>query len=332
MKTKKTIQEIADIAGVSIATVSRVMNHKTSVKEETRGKILSVLKEFGINPSSVLQTDKSSRTILLCVAELRNPFNGIIINGIQQAAYRNNYRVFILQSKEVYFTFDDFKDVLQNHSFAGIILLASVVDTELLELLTRSCPAVMASEYNDIEGISFVSVDDVTAARRATEYLINCGCRRIGMLNSHLRHQYARHREQGYKEALEHAGLETREEWIAHISAVDYSIALPYAINLLSLPKAPDGFFAISDVFAVAVIHAAKRVGLRVPEDISVIGFDNIPVSSMTDPTITTIQQPGNQIGYQACELLIEKINNPATPRKQIILDTELIVRGSTIK
>jgi DNA-binding LacI/PurR family transcriptional regulator len=205
-----------------------------------------------------------------------------------------------------------------------------VFNTELLELLTRSCPIVMSSEYNDIEGISFVSIDDFTASYRATEYLISRGCKKIGFLNSQLRHQYARHREQGYKKALEKAGLEQREDWLAHISAVDYSIALSYVTNILSLPEHPDSFFAISDVFAVAAIHAAKRKGLQVPKDISVIGFDNIPVSSMTDPPITTIEQPGIQIGDQSFELLLEKINNPLTPKKKILLDTELIVRGST--
>jgi DNA-binding LacI/PurR family transcriptional regulator len=330
-KAKKTVQQIADIAGVSVATISRVMNHKNNVKEETRQKILEILRELNINPSVVLQTDQTSKTILLCVADSRNPFSGMIINGIQQSARRNQYRVFILESKEVYFTFDDFKDVLQNHSFAGIILLASVVSSELLESLSRSCPVVMCSEYSDIKNISLVSVDDITAARRATEFLVNCGCKKIGMLNSQLRHQYARRREQGYSEALEKAGLKKNEDWIVHISMVDYSIALPYAVNLLSLPDRPDAFFAISDVFAVAMLYATKRIGLRVPEDISIIGFDNIPVSSMTDPPITTIAQPGTQIGYQSCELLVEKINNPSTPRKRIMLDTELIIRGSTL-
>jgi LacI family repressor for deo operon, udp, cdd, tsx, nupC, and nupG len=329
-ESKITIKQIASMTGVSIATVSRVMNHKTNVKRDTQQKILEILEKLNINPSSILLTDNTSRAILLCVSELQNPFNGVIINGIRQAAYQNNYRVFILQSKEVYFTLEDFKDVLQNHSFAGILLLASVANTELLEQLTRSCPTVMCSEYCDVNGISFVSIDDLTAARRATSYLAACGCKKIALINSNLRHQFARHREQGYLEALGEAGLEKNANWIAHISSVDYTSALPYAMNILSSPNRPDGVFAISDVFAVAAIHAAKRLGLRIPEDVSIIGFDNVAVSSMTDPPITTIEQPGIQIGYQALELLIEKINNPTIGKKQIILETELIVREST--
>jgi DNA-binding LacI/PurR family transcriptional regulator len=331
-ESKITIQQVADIAGVSIATVSRVMNHKTTVKDETRRKILDILEQNNINPSSVLLTDQNSWTILLCVAEISNPSTPRIINGIQNAAYRNNYRIFILQSKETFLTFEDYKDLLQNHSFAGIILIATVTEPELLETLTRSCPIVMCTEYCDINGISFVSVDDVTAARKATDYLISCGCKKIALLNSILRHQYARHREQGYTEALERAGLVRNEDWIVHISEVNYTLAFSYANTILSLPNRPDGIFAASDVYAVAAIHAAKRRGLRVPEDISIIGFDNIPVSSMVDPPLTTIDQPVGQIGYQSCELLIEKINNPLSPPKKIFLDTELIVRESTAR
>ena len=163
---KIPIQKIADMAGVSIATVSRVMNHRTSVKNDTRQKIFKILKENNLNPSSVLLTDQSSRTILLCVAEISNPSTPRIIYGIQNAAYQNNYRVFILQSKETYLTFEDYKDVLQSHSFAGIILIATISEPQILETLTRSCPVVMCTEYLDIDGISLVSIDDVSAAKK----------------------------------------------------------------------------------------------------------------------------------------------------------------------
>jgi DNA-binding LacI/PurR family transcriptional regulator len=329
---KKTIKEIASMAGVSIATVSRVMNHKTTVKEDTRRKVLEVMEKIGFNPSSVLVTDYTSRAILLCVPHFSNPFDSLVISGIHQSAYRNNYRVFILQSKEMYLTLEDYEAVLKNHSFAGIILLTSVTDTNLLELLAMSCPVIMCSEYCDINGISFVSIDDIRAARKATDYLIFCGCKKIALLNSSLQFHFARHREIGYFEALDKAGLEKNDAWIAHLSSINYSLAYSYASHLLSLPNRPDAVFAVSDVYAVAVIHATKKQGLRVPEDVSVIGFDNIELSSMTDPTITTIEQPGNQIGYQACELLIEKIRNPTVAKKRLILDTELIVRESTAR
>ena len=288
------------------------------------------MEKLDFTPSSVLITRENSKTILLCVSELHNPFNGMVISGIQEAARLNNYRVFILQAQGVNFTLEDFRDVLQRHSFAGIILLTGVNDSKLLEMLAISCPVIRCNEYCEINGISFVCIDEVAAARKATDYLVSCGYRKIGLMNGSLQFPFARQREQGYQESLSHAGLEKKEEWIAHMSSINYVLAFSAAMNILTLEDRPDAIFAVSDIYALAVIHAAKQMGLRVPEDISVIGFDNIELSSMVDPTITTIAQPGEQIGYQGCELLIEKINNPLTPPKKIFLNTELIVREST--
>jgi DNA-binding LacI/PurR family transcriptional regulator len=329
-KSKMTIKEIAGMAGVSIATVSRVMNHKTTVRGDTQRKILEVMERVNFNPSSVLLTDNTSRAILLCVSSLSNPFNSLVIDGIQKSAYQNNYRAFIMQAKEVNFTFEDFKDVLQNHSFAGIILLTGVADIHLLDVLSKSCPVIMCFEKCEVNDISFVCIDDVQVARKATDYLISIGCTKIALLNSSLQFQFARNRELGYMEALEKAGLEKNDDWIAHISSISFNLAYSYALHLLVLPNRPDAVFAVSDVYAVTIIRAAKRLNLRVPEDIAVIGVDNIELSSMADPAITTIEQPAEQIGFQACELLVEKIRNPMTKKKQIILDTELIVREST--
>jgi DNA-binding LacI/PurR family transcriptional regulator len=326
---KVTVKQVAELAGVSTATVSRVLNHKTTVNEETRRKILGVMEELNIHtPGSSPGT--ASRTILLFVPDFANPFNALVIQGIQESASNNHYRVFILQSREKQLSFEDYDEAVKNHSFAGIILLSSATNHKLLELLTVSYPIVMCSEYCDVNGISFVSTDDVSAARKATEYLISCGCTKIALLNFSLLFRFSRYREQGYTEALHRAGLKKSEERIVHLSSISYRLAYSYTLDLLSRPNPPDAIFAVSDVYAVAAIHAAQRMGLRVPQDISVIGFDNIELSTMTNPPLTTIEQQGIQMGYQACELLIEKINNPRTAKKRIIMDTELIVRDST--
>jgi DNA-binding LacI/PurR family transcriptional regulator len=326
---KVTVKRIAELTGVSTATVSRVLNHKTTVNEDTRRKILAVMEELNFN-ASIFSSNTASRTILLFVPDFTNPFNALIIQGIQQSAYNNHYRVFILQSREKKLSFEDYDEAVKNHSFAGIILLSSATNQKLLELLTVSCPIVMCAEYNDVNGISFVGINDVLAAKKATEYLISCGCERIALINFSPDFRFSRYREQGYAEALQSAGLKKNENFIVHLSSINYHLAYSYALDLLSHPNPPDAIFAVSDVYAVAAVHAVQKAGLRVPEDISVIGFDNIELSSMTNPPLTTIEQPGIQMGYQSCELLIEKINNPKTAKKRIIMDTELIVREST--
>jgi DNA-binding LacI/PurR family transcriptional regulator len=162
------------------------------------------------------------------------------------------------------------------------------------------------------------------------EYLISLGRKKIALLNFSLEFPFALYREQGYHEALAAAGLPQNSAWVSHLYSIDYQLAYSNALHILSLPELPDACFAVSDVYALAMIHAAKKKGIRVPEDISVVGFDNIALASMTDPSITTIAQPGTQMGYHAGELLIEKINNPETRQKRVILNTELIVREST--
>jgi len=330
-KTKITIQMIAEEAEVSIATVSRIINNKGSVKTETRQRVLHVMEKLNFRPKETqLLSNNESRIILTCIPDFSNPFNSLVIDGVQKAARSKGYDVLILQSKDYYTTMDDYTNILKSNSIAGIIILASVPHVDLLEHLSFLCPVVMCSEHTESIGVSYVSIDDVAAAKKAVNYLIATGRTKIGMINSSKQFKYARHREKGYIAALEDAGMEINSSWITHVSAINYSMALSNALHILSLPNRPDAFFTSSDVFAAGAINAAKQLGLQVPEDISVIGFDNIEVSIMSNPAITTIEQPSFQLGFQSCELLIDKINNPHTLDKQIILNTELILREST--
>lgn len=327
-----TIEEIAAKANVSIATVSRIINHKDSVKPETRQRVLAVMEELNFLPKSASPLcDANSNVILMCVPEFDNPFNSLVINGVQKSAHDHGYDVLLLQAKAFYTDSSDYMNILKNNSIAGIIILSSVPHPTLIEELSFRCPVVMCSEYCEEYNVPFVSIDDVAAAKTAVNYLISSGCKKIGMINCSPKHKYARHREQGYREALEEAGITVNESWIAHISSINYSLALSNAMHILSLPDHPDAFFTASDVFAVSVMNGARKLGLSVPEDVSVVGFDNIELSTMTEPQITTIEQPSYQLGFQACELLVEKIDKPFLEDKQIILGTELIVRGSTL-
>ena len=150
------------------------------------------------------------------------------------------------------------------------------------------------------------------------------------MLNCSLKYKYARHRREGYLQALNQAGLQYNPEWYVSIPTVDYTLAYSAIMQALTADPVPDAVFACSDVYAAATINAAKSLGIRVPDQLSVIGFDNIEASRMTHPTITTIAQPGFQMGQQACSILVEKINNPQLPQRHILLNTEFIIREST--
>jgi LacI family transcriptional regulator, repressor for deo operon, udp, cdd, tsx, nupC, and nupG len=328
---KITIEDIASEAGVSIATVSRILNQKDNVKQKTRQKVLDAMQALDYHPNFLNGLISSeSNIILMSVPELSNPIYSTIIDGAQISAKRQGYHLLVHQSKTFYKTINDYELLLQNHPIAGLILLDSLSDGELLEALNIRCPLVMCSEFCEGSGISYVSVDDYAAGKNATNYLIAIGRKKIALINSTLENKYARHREAGYIDSIQSAGIELNNEWIVHLSDVSFDLVLSSATHILSLDNRPDAFFAVSDVYAAAIIKACKKNGLNVPLDVSVVGFDNTDITLMTDPAITTISQPSFQIGYQASDILIEKINNPGIGNKQILLDTELIVRCST--
>lgn len=331
MSDKITIEKIAELSGVSIATVSRIINNKDKVKTETKEKVLSIMQELHFQPKgNNALADSSSNIILMCVPDFYNPFNSIIISGVQTAAHANGYEVLILRSKTYYTEISDYTNILKQNSIAGILILCSVPNSSLIDELSFKCPVVMCSEYAENYGVSYVSIDDVTSSKMAVNYLISTGCKKIGLINCNENYKYARHREKGYRQALIEAGLEVNENWIAHVSSVDYQLGYSNATSLLSQPNRPDAIFTTSDILGIAAINAAKKLGLRIPEDVSVVGFDNIELSLMSTPTLTTVEQPTFQIGFQSCEILINKIKKPDTIDKQVILDTQLIVREST--
>ena len=196
--------------------------------------------------------------------------------------------------------------------------------------MENGCPSVMVGEYPEGYDGSYVSIDDRVAGYRAVNYLISTGCRRIGMINCAFRYKYARHRKEGYQRALTEARLPIDPGWYVSIPAIDYTLAYSAAMQVLCTEPRPDALFASSDVLAAAAINAAHSLDLRVPEDLCVIGFDNVEASRMTLPAITTVSQPTHQLGQQACSILLDRIRDPELPHRQILLDTELVIRGST--
>lgn len=333
MKRKRiTIEELAQKADVSIATVSRVINNKGNVKKATRDHVIEVMQEYDFQPPNMHSlSDPNSKILLTCVPDFCNPFYNPVIDGIQKAAHENDYDVLLLQSRDYYTETSDFTNILKEKAIAGILILSSVPTAALLNELSFKCPVVMCCEYPEDNSASYVSINDVAATITAINYLVSTGCKKIGLMNSSLKFKYARHREKGFSLALKEHGLEINEAWVSHISSINYNFAYSSALHMLQLPDRPDAIFACSDVYGIAIVNAAKTLGLRIPEDLSVIGFDNTEISLMSDPPLTTIDQPKMQLGYQSCELLIDKIKYPHAIDKQIVLNTELVIRGSTL-
>lgn len=334
MKRKPTINDVAKRSGVSTATVSRVINNKDKVSQETKDLVNKAIKElkFQVRQNERLSNNKS-KTILVCVTELKNPFFVPVIDGIQNLAHKHGYNTLILQTKQLYTDYTDFENVLKSQYFAGVLLLTSITNLELEDItakLKHRVPIVCCSEYVEGDSVSYVCIDDEEAMHTSTSYALSLGCRKIAFINSSLKHNYAIRRDAGFRRAMEENNVEIDERLLVNISSVSYSLAYSETLHLLSLENKPDAIVCASDSYALGAINACRKMGVDVPNDCCVIGFDNIDLSTIATPTITTISQPNYQLGYQACEILLEEIANPNLPPKHIVLESELIVRQST--
>lgn len=329
MKSKATLTEIAEKAGVSIATVSRILNETGRVSPATRQKVYEAIRELEYGAGLKRQMPLY-QTILALVPDFYNPFYAGIIEGAQTTARAGGFEVFLMPTGGNYPNPAAFANLIRREGFSGVLWLSTAPDTDLLSMVRQHCPMVLVGEYPEEYPCSYVSIDDVSAAYRAVNYLITAGCRRIGMINCSVKYKYARHRLQGFRQALDQAGLSFNPDWYASVPSIDYTLAYSAAIQVLHTDPAPDAIFASSDVLAAAVINAAHTLGIRVPEDLSVIGFDNVVTSQITQPAITTIAQPCFQLGQQACSILLEKIQNPDMPDRHTLLSTEMIIRDSS--
>ena len=308
---KITVSLIAEKAQVSPATVSRVLNHRELVKEPTIRRVEEAMRSLGCQLENTVTVSKETQPlIVLNIPGIENVFYQEIIRGARVSAKAHGCHLLIHESHLNKGNLLDFCNLLRRVDAAGVILLNRVSE-EGLNQIRVIAPLVQCCEYNDHADYPYVSIDDARAAELATEYLLSNGGSKIALINGPGNFKYARRRQEGFMNALRNA-------------------AYAAVCRLLNSDSRPNAFFTISDVFAAAVIRAAKRFHLHVPRDILVVGFDNIELSSMTSPSITTVNQPKFQMGYTACEMLLELMEDPHGEMKSLLLDTELVIREST--
>ncbi|MDL2229187.1 LacI family DNA-binding transcriptional regulator [Treponema sp. OttesenSCG-928-L16] len=327
--TKSTYQKIAAEAGVSIATISRILTGSSKVKQETRDMVIAIMARHGYDVEEMEKTAQNSGVIIFNLPSMGNPFYSQIARGAKTAARRHGYQLVINEEHININTINVLIGLIEKISAVGLIT-TNHVPAQLLKKLNDTLPLVQCCEFDDELPIPYVSIDDIGAAKATMEYLLSLGRRRIAFMNGPMRYKYARYRLLGYLESLKKAGIEQDDDLIIQLPDVNYDIAVSAVAQLLQSPKRPDAFFCISDVYAAAVIKSCIRLGLHVPRDVMVTGFDNVDIAPMLNPTITTVNQPKYQLGFSSCELLIDLINNPNMSVRRLLLETELIVREST--
>ncbi|MEG1756989.1 MAG: substrate-binding domain-containing protein, partial [Oscillospiraceae bacterium] len=272
---------------------------------------------------------KPNGILLINVPSFENPFYSEIIKGARSSAIMHGFYLLISQGSLDSNYIEHIAELVKSSNVVGMIVLDYLPDSLLLNL-DQILPVVQCCEYNKNCDIPYVGIDNLSAAINVMDYILSIGRRRIALINGPRKFMYARDRHSGYEQSLTSRNISVPRSWDIQLSEVNFDMAYTAACQLFSCENKPNAVFAVSDVFAAAVIKAANRYGLSVPDDVAVVGFDNIDVSMMSSPTITTVNQPKFQLGYTACEFLVDRINRPENQSNTILLNTELIVRESS--
>lgn len=328
-KKKPTYSEISRLSGVSLATISRIVNNTGPIKQETRQKVLTVMKSLGLDTMDLETSHPEGNLIIFNVPSFNNPFYSTIIHGAKASAERNAFTLLINEEHIRDKNIDEFIALLKKTKAAGLITTNQLAP-HILERLDRTIPVVQCCECIQDMDIPFITIDDVATTHMAMEHIIALGRKNIAFINGPIRYKYAQDRLKGYLQSLEYAGIKKDQDMIIQLSEVNFDMAVSAAIQLLNSPKRPDAFFTSSDVYAAAAIKAAIRLGMSVPKDVVVVGFDNVEISSMCNPSITTVNQPRYQLGFLSCEILAKRINHDPTIVGSMYLETELIIRESS--
>jgi len=337
--TPVTIKDIARSLNISISTVSRALRGLPEIHPDTRNAVIKLAEELDYQPNQLAKNLAKSRTktIGVIVPNLSYHFFSAMLNSIEEAALQAGYSVLVCQSNESYLReITNIQNLLRSQVEGFIISLSRDTDNyEHVERLARkNVPLVLFDRYVESIDVSKVIVDNEGAAFKATEHLIENGCRRIGFLAGPARLLLSNQRIKGYRAALEKHNLPADDQYVFHGDYTQENTILQ-TLALTSLPQPPDGLVTISDRVAYPAIYAMKQKGLRVPHDVAVVSFNNEPVSAFFSPAISSVSQPIQEMGTETVRLLLKQLDAAETTtvvNETIIMDTQLIVRASSLR
>ncbi|ELY4760808.1 DNA-binding transcriptional regulator CytR [Cronobacter sakazakii] len=337
MKSRKqvaaaTMKDVAVRARVSTATVSRALMNPEKVSQATRNRVEQAAIDVGYLPGSLNRNLKrnESRTILVIVPDICDPFFSEIIRGIEVTAADQGYLVLIGDCAHQNQQEKTFIDLIITKQIDGMLLLGSRLPFDASKEEQRNLPPmVMANEFAPELELPTVHIDNLTAAFNAVNYLHELGHQRIACIAGPEEMPLCHYRLQGYVQALRRSGMTVDSHYIAR-GDFTYEAGANALEQLLSLPQPPTAIFCHSDVMALGALSMAKRRGFRVPDDLSIIGFDNIALAEFCDPPLTTVAQPRFDIGREAMLLLLSQLNGHTVSSGSRLLDCELVLRGTT--
>lgn len=328
------IKEIAKQSGVSVATVSRVLNHPESVAPKTKERVLNLIEEMGYKPNWFARglNFNKTYTIGLLIPNILNPAYVEVAKGAEEVANQKGYTILLCITEAELKKERKYVQTLIDRRIDGMILVSSMLeDDDIKEIKEQGIAIVLIGENKGNSKEPIIRIDCRDAASRAVKHLLECGYRDIAMIYGKTPEMENRNKIEGYESALTTAGIKTNPQFIVE---EENTIEGGYvaARKLFGLPKMPRAIFTSSDLLAFGVIEAARDSDLSVPEDIAVMGFDNIRISSLMEPKLSTVAKPLHRMGLSGARLLfdvMESKDSEEIAMKEIVLQSKLKIRKS---
>lgn len=331
-----TLKDIAKTLNTSITTVSRALKGHPSISEKMRQRVHELAKELDYQPNPIALNLLKSRsyTIGVIVPEIVHNFYAMVLEGVEDTAVEAGYNVMFCVSKESQKREENVINMLLRSRMDGLLIAPSKEtnnDSHLKSIIKKGIPLVFFDRYCEDIAASRVVVDDIRGAYNAVKFLVGTGCRNIAHIAGPKGLSNSFKRLTGYKEALSEAGLKVRDELIVHSDLTKQNI-IECVTKLLALKRRPDAIFAYNSYIAFEGMQVVKERGLKIPKDISFIGFANEPIISYTEPQLTTVLQPAYEMGRAATKMLLDQINGePADfSPETVMFETTLVIRGSS--
>jgi DNA-binding LacI/PurR family transcriptional regulator len=329
-----TIIDIARKLGVAPSTVSRALSDHPDVKKATKEQIKKLAKDLHYSPNPIARSLKSSTTttIGVIVPEIKHDFFSSAISGIEEVAYQSGYTILVCQSNESYEREVVNTNALMHHRVAGVIVSISQNtknSDHFQDLLARKIPLVFFDRVCEDVNASKVVIDDCKSARVAVNHLVQRGYKRIAHFGGPKELGICIRRLNGYVEALKQNGLPLPNGFIRY-GGLHEEDGYKSMDCMLKENIIPDAIFAVNDPVAIGAFQRIKEAGLKIPNDIAIVGFSNNKITALVDPPLTTVDQPSFEMGRKSAEILLDLIADGTIEPKTLTLDTELIIRGST--
>lgn len=334
-----TIYDIAKKLNLATSTISRGLKDHHTISKKTIKKIKKTAEEMGYRPNNLAASLRGNKmkTIGVLLPTVTQPFLSSLISGIEIAAQKAGYTVLIMQSHDSYTEETNLAQSLYDNRVSGVIcsLAMETKNTDHFKrFIDNNTPLVFVDRAPKDFDTFHVIIDNFNAGYKATKHLISQGCKRIAHITAGLEFSIYYERKEGYLAALKEHNLPIEDELIVRTNGINYEEAEKASIKLLQSKNPPDGIFAPGDILGVSVIQTAKKLGIKVPEELAVIGFNNDPISSIIDPNLSTLTHPALKMGQTSAEIILKSLKSTKKKTeivKQITyLNTEVLSRESS--